>query len=1707
MDAKIKKCCPNCSQLYHLKPANSKSIPNIPLFLACGHSMCESCIRNILKFNEPIECKVCLQDMDVTTADTALLMQIDKKSLYTLFPVNVYMVGELTLQDIQAKDAKKGPGDNDYFINIKSLIENTETKLGECLECHGPTTKMCQQCVIVLCNNCFKRTHKNFVIFKNHSLCNIQPTPQKNSCKIHKDKRLDYYCKDCTKSICMDCMMVGGDKSCKNHDVTSIQEVNETFLSDITGLKPKVDETLRRLTKTAVDIGNILMKIDNDVTSSEYTTLLNNIEQHFSKINAIIQKQKDVITSKLLDLKNTQKESLKEAKNDVAEAIKKATTTLNTINSLNSKEKIEVNMAALLEDVKQIINTPWYLNRDESDIKMNVMVKEDLYPLLSDYIKLEGDSNPKYKLYTTTELTEQNADIPAAPPSIMYPPDLVRDVRQLNKQKPKEDTKQHTFVKNVPTYRSNKTGSCSSLNSMNSDSSHKNYFTNEQHQPQVESVSPFPETECLKPLHEGSQELIYVSHIVDPHNLYVQRASQQGKVLELQHEFRNAVSMPKPSTSHVTEGKVYLVFNKADNMWQRCRVVSIDRRNVNKPLFQVYCIDYGCVEVVSVDKLRLLPPVRIQSPPPFAINCCLANCEPIQGSWTSDDAILIQNIINNKRAVIHVRHIRASESGAMRLECDIVTFDDGVSLAHALAFHERAKIPIKMSYPKMMSLEEKPKLFMSNNDYKQNSVEEVYITHIVNPDNFFVRKRHLQNVFEKLCEDLEQEYTLAEKTNCIYLPQKDMVCVANVEKCTLGSAQPGAWARAVVLELPGRGRVRLLLPDTGAQVLLHWSALRRIQPQFTVLKALAAECHLAGVTPHNKKWSPRSVNLLEKFMDRCLELHVEESRGRGSLGVTLYDKSEPETVICINTEMIKHKFAYTFGIYMFNKNTEMEDLVYDNKSPLDEPKPRRKPKNKDDIAILKRNQPLPTKPKEGDLNAKDKGPLRIEAKVLNYQSPSLIYLFPMHQQKVFNELFEKIQKYYSTKKPQGKEDWKVGDRCCTVCAQSLTWRRAAILELDADRAKVFYYDFACVESVPVAGLRELPAEFTSVGDGAMPCHLGGVVTAGGDDWPSLSKEYLKDLLDAYKRVFITRLGDFKGNSKSLPVEMWVYHTIQGGALEPNISEWRCLNRRLVEQGLAIPEKIEQSGNTDVATASTGDDNMLSFLNIKGSVRDWLQIEPMPMKPLTIKPAAETNNSQSSSPVPLDKEEPHSSDTIFISDWLPAEPLPSNEFIAMPTYIDNDGVIYLHDISQQDTLDLIRKALDVRFKDPDPKAKFVKWTVGEPCVALFFLDNRFYRGRVIEVNNETSTCLIHYIDYGNEETCSFENLRKSIALYQIPIQVHKCILNGIRPVEKKWNRQTLDYIHKSIVEKQCYVKVAGEPIGDVIPIDLKYDKLWINEHLVDFELAVYKDGTKAVVRKFAPVPKETINTEEQIESDSGPDYYEEESEDHQSQSSESQVSVQMTTGIEGKDWNEVMQEEEYTSIIEDFATFPLFTESEFLCNITVLTEKNKFELSVVHDHETSEMYKKMYAQLQSESNETALNGIYENKACLALFPEDGQWYRAMIVQYSEAKKLIKVKYVDYGNLEVLVLNNVREISEEHLKLPPATVTATLHGIQLNPTLDDKTVVEKLTDTFLNKDPFHVKVIKPDVIPSVELRDVDGKLIYDNLINEKVFINCD
>lgn len=435
------------------------------------------------------------------------------------------------------------------------------------------------------------------------------------------------------------------------------------------------------------------------------------------------------------------------------------------------------------------------------------------------------------------------------------------------------------------------------------------------------------------------------------------------------------------------------------------------------------------------------------------------------------------------------------------------------------------------------------------------------------------------------------------------------------------------------------------------------------------------------------------------------------------------------------------------------------------------------------------------------------------------------------------------------------------------------------------------------------------------------------------------------------------------------------------------------------------------------------------------------------------------------------------------------------------YIDNDGTIFLHDVSQEHVLVFIKDSLAVGSQKEYLKTQSYDWRVGEPCVARYYLDDSFYRGTVVKVDKEQSMCTIHYVDYGNYEECAFSDLRKGIALHQIPIQAYACSLGRIQPIGGKWNLPELDYIHKAIVEKKCFVKVIGEPIDGIIPIDLKYDKLWMNDHLVEFNMATYTDGSKPVVRQFVPIKGKVVKTERVIKVDtaSEPDYIVEE-DIGSSPASGSSDSFKIQT------LTDPHNESNLTETNANFVSYPGREENEFDCNITVINNINTLELVVDHG-EKNAIYENLYETVQKKGHTMPpLNGIFENKACIALFPEDNKWYRAIILQYSESKNLVKVRYVDYGNIGINELQNVREIKEDWAELPPASISVTLHNAKANPNLSDDNIISALVNTFLDNGPFHVRIIHyKNSLPCVELRDNKQMLVYQEMFASMIFLN--
>lgn len=73
---------------------------HLPVFLACGHTMCHNCVYNILKFEEPLACRKCNQEVVISPQDRALVLK-NKNEFNKYFPINVFMLGEITMEHLK----------------------------------------------------------------------------------------------------------------------------------------------------------------------------------------------------------------------------------------------------------------------------------------------------------------------------------------------------------------------------------------------------------------------------------------------------------------------------------------------------------------------------------------------------------------------------------------------------------------------------------------------------------------------------------------------------------------------------------------------------------------------------------------------------------------------------------------------------------------------------------------------------------------------------------------------------------------------------------------------------------------------------------------------------------------------------------------------------------------------------------------------------------------------------------------------------------------------------------------------------------------------------------------------------------------------------------------------------------------------------------------------------------------------------------------------------------------------------------------------------------------------------------------------------------------------------------------------------------------------------------------------------------------------
>ncbi|KGL76965.1 Tudor domain-containing protein 1, partial [Tinamus guttatus] len=288
-------------------------------------------------------------------------------------------------------------------------------------------------------------------------------------------------------------------------------------------------------------------------------------------------------------------------------------------------------------------------------------------------------------------------------------------------------------------------------------------------------------------------------------------------------------------------------------------------------------------------------------------------------------------------------------------------------------------------------------------------------------------------------------------------------------------------------------------------------------------------------------------------------------------------------------------------------------------------------------------------------------------------------------------------------------------------------------------------------------------------------------------------------------------------------------------------------------------------------------------------------------------------------------------------------------------------------------------------------------VGNVCCAQFSEDNLWYRAAVLAYTSE-DTVLVGYIDYGNFEVLHLTKLRPMIQrLMDFPVQVIRCTLAGVKPLMGAWTLEAISLMKQLVQDKVLTVKVVDKK-GNSSVVEL-----------LDASITPVKNISNYLIEKGCATEESKMNLPAIEISD-----VKEASEDTANKG------IWM--------WSKLSPKQTVDVIV-----CTLYNPGEFYCQIS-----NDSELLALNSLNKS---LSEYCQKTPPSVFKPKNG----EPCCAFFPADGNWYRAL-VQNVTSDGAVKVCFVDYGNVEEVPLDKIRQISSSFLKLPFQGIKCWLSGIK-------------------------------------------------------------
>ncbi|XP_022900215.2 RING finger protein 17 [Onthophagus taurus] len=1559
--------CSKCNQFYDFQlSSNNTYIGRVPLLLKCKHTLCEECILSSM-LKDKLECVEC---NDITIFNEKYSK--DTK-LQDIFPVNFYVFG-MVLYYRRSRVLKPSftfrPVQTDKMIN--NSLEDETSMICCQLNCTNFVALKCFDSDYMLCETCLKLSHNSSAEVE-HDMVDLKNfTPElQEKCLEHKSNVLEFACKQCDLKLCCYCVL----NKHRDHDYHQLTQMNNEDLGKIEALLGEIENSLGYLRATDKKITSYLNRTSKDLDSKSNeikTNLSIEISRHFENFHAKLQRIETNLHEQLEQHKTSKKKSLIITREKVQQNLTFLTKLSNCAKQLLNKEDVKYDVEFIIKNLMLALKVKCHLMQQEVDDHIKIDFGSAIHDIDDSY-HFQRDQKNEFFLIHTQDLPEEyklndaiSLDSISSQSTSLTNDDTIDEESIKNTSLGENDlstsTKKSDITSKYAILKRDHSNSSSLSFSQKSRKSSVSSLESIDDQMSFNTKSLSMSCEKIPDLLAGNKEQVTVTHINSPSSFYVHFIKSRNTFNEL----TRVVSKYAKGTCIKVEpelNEIYLVKFSDPNhtKWYRGRITEIDKISDK---YTVFFIDYGNTSVVSKKWIRYLPP-KLMKFPPLAIHCKFSELYPLESFWNINALSLMADIVNNEILLMII-----IKNSLDALEVDLITLDGTTSVREALIFSREA-VPILNSNhlvleaKKEMGISFKPKndIIFPQGKFNQYESHKVIITHVESLSEIYLIMAESHRPFNDLKKEMNKTY-LGAKKGFVYSMEVGMyVAVSIIEKESIVN-----WYRAKITQAPeSRSTVIVKLIDVGVTVAIQWENIRKLNDTFYKTNALAFQVALIDV--NNFTDDNTSTEKITKFFQRyvqkgiVLEMIVQENDVVPK--IVLVETSD-DTKFCVNGKLVAEDCAIGTGKYGYEISFKGED------------------QQNFTVEMMKMIQSSQSNDSsdshDSTLDGYNNQTLQIEVEIVSVETPSLIYLKILQNERKFKELHAAMQACYDSSTAWPIEKW-APKQLVAVKYNGEYLRGIVREEVAENKYLVSLKDIRKDVEIEAKDMMMLYKNFTKCPELITRCHLANIIPAGGSEkWSAMACELLEETLKGKSKIYLIKVGKIDMNTRSLPVLLWYKQYFPGSALEESKTVMYSINKVLLKNGLAL----------------------------------------------------KTNTIKESLPSPEKIIRTDSIDKKFW-DWPSPVLIQDDHIVAIPSCVNSSGQIYIHDVRDETALTEMSKKLLNYFKDTEVDNKLEDWKVGDICIAKYFLNEGWYRAKVVAINQNTVSVVM--VDYGNEEDLNPIDLRKEILFDNVPIYASIVYLQDLNPLNDVWDKDDLDILHGAIVDKEIDVYFTkGHNIRNPSPVLMSFKGINVN----DFMMTKCKHLQKSTVNE-TEINSFLTNSDCECDSDS-PSVVLLPNDETDKESEKDEEIIKITREI--NTFEETLKKEfkNKEELINE-------TNNEIKFKIENISNKSSFEIVIInlfdynqiifeqanYEHTNLEQFEAMEKDIQSNSQSLKpLENIILDAPCIVKYSQDNQYYRCKILGIR--KDDVLVWFVDYGNFEYVLKSELKEIKMDWLDYP-------------------------------------------------------------------------